>query len=77
MRSTCTKVENDGGDQAEEHEHEHLAEPGVAVGPRAAGVEPPRRHGCQADQGQPPVDPDDEGQAEQRGDGERAASRRA
>ena len=30
----------DRGDQPEEHEHEHLAEPEVAVGLRAAGVEP-------------------------------------
>ena len=29
-----------GGHEAEEHEHEDLAQPGVAVRPRAAGVEP-------------------------------------
>ena len=40
----------DGGDQAEEHEHEQLAEAGVAVGPRAAGVEPPGGDGDGADE---------------------------
>ena len=32
----------DRGDEPEEHEHEHLAEPQVAVRPRPAGVEPGR-----------------------------------
>ena len=43
-----------GGDEAEEDEHEQLAEAVVAVGLRPAGVEPPRGDGSRPDQQQPP-----------------------
>ena len=44
----------DDRDQPEEHEHHHLAEAEVAVGLRAAGVEPGRQHADRADRDQPP-----------------------
>ena len=42
------------GDQPEEHEHHHLAEPEVPVGLRPAGVEPGGGDADRADQHEPP-----------------------
>ena len=59
-----------GGHQPEEHEHEQLTEPGVAVGPRPTRVEPPRGHGSRAHHRQPPVDPQHQRHAGGHGDPE-------
>ena len=53
-RSSCTYVDARGGHEAEEHEHEQLAEAGVAVGPRPARVEPAGRDAAASDVDEPP-----------------------
>ena len=63
------------GDQAEEHEHEQLAEAEVAVGLRAAGVEPAAAIAAAPTSEQPPRRGRREGQAGDRGDAERQQRR--
>ncbi len=63
------------GDDAEEHEHEELAEAGVAVGPRASRVEPPGGDGQGTDHEQLPAHGHGQRQARHTGDAERGERR--
>ena len=64
------------GDQPEEQEHAHLAEPAVPVGPAAAGVAPGREDRDGADGEQPPLAGERApAQAEHGGDAERGERR--
>ena len=58
------------GDETEEHEHADLPEAGVAVRPRAAGVEPRRCHAHGADRKKPWRGGEGEGEAGDAGEGE-------
>ena len=59
LRAVCARAARtssaDRRDEPEEHEDEHLAQPGVPVGPRAAGVEPTGEDGGGADERELPA----------------------